>query len=120
MKKLAISMFLCISLALVNGCASTTPTVLVLAPPTATNNPVVANTPTQPVPTLLPTATIAVPTAATLTLAPTQMTIPAQKADWTFAAEGPIWSPINVSGGVVYFGSEDGFVYAVDTQSHAL
>jgi hypothetical protein len=37
---------------------------------------------------------------------------------WRFAAEDSIFSTPVVAGGVVYFGSADHFIYAVDTQTH--
>ena len=36
---------------------------------------------------------------------------------WTFNTGGAIWSSPAVADGVVYFGSNDGFVYALDTKS---
>jgi outer membrane protein assembly factor BamB len=39
---------------------------------------------------------------------------------WTFATSGEIWSSPTVSKGVVYFGSDDHFLYAVDVRTHEL
>ena len=39
---------------------------------------------------------------------------------WTFTTKGQIWSSPAVANGIVYFGSDDGNVYAVDAKSHKM
>jgi len=107
MKKLIDLLALFLSLTLLVGCASApTATAIVVVPSTPTIGQLIIYTPTSlpPVPTLPSTA----------------MPIPTQKVEWTFAAGAPIWGPITVSGGVVYFGSDDSYLYAVDTATHEL
>ncbi|HEV2254112.1 MAG TPA: PQQ-binding-like beta-propeller repeat protein [Streptosporangiaceae bacterium] len=39
---------------------------------------------------------------------------------WSFTTQGQIWSSPAVANGIVYFGSDDGNVYAVDARSHKM
>lgn len=63
-----------------------------------------------------------------LTLKKTEATpaVPAEKtvfrqatAKWSFATGGEVWASPAVSGGVVYIGSDDGFLYALDAKTGA-
>lgn len=49
--------------------------------------------------------------------AATQDTAPIVKPTWTFKTGAPIWSSPDVADGNVYFGSNDGYVYALEIQS---
>ncbi len=40
-------------------------------------------------------------------------------AKWSFPTKGEVWGSPTVSGGVVYIGSDDGFVYALDAKTGA-
>lgn len=37
---------------------------------------------------------------------------------WSFKAGGPIWSSLTYDNGTLYFGSDDGALYALDTAKH--
>jgi eukaryotic-like serine/threonine-protein kinase len=95
MYKIILSTILISCLTFMTGCTSATPTPIISTMP-----------PVQP--------------TAILGITPTERPITTKEPAWTFATGMPIWGPITVSNGVVYFGSEDGFLYAVDTRSHAL
>jgi outer membrane protein assembly factor BamB len=107
MGKIIFPLVLFLSLVLMVGCASApTATATVVVPPTATIGQLITNTPTSPAPAPI--------------LPPTATSIPTQKVEWTFATGEPIWGPITVGGGVVYFGSDDSYLYAVETTTHDL
>ena len=74
--------------------------------------------------TTMTTADIATPTVAatassTTTLAVTTTTALAIQVNeyWKFKTGAEVWSSPAISGGVVYFGSNDGYLYALDSQS---
>jgi len=46
-----------------------------------------------------------------------QQELPSRAAAWTFGTGGPIWAGVTYDGGIVYVGSDDGTVYALDGQS---
>ena len=77
---------------------------------------------THPVPTsTLPhTSATAIQPLATSIITPTEKPIPLQEPEWTFPTGEPIWGPITVKDGIIYFGSDDGYLYAVDATSHML
>ena len=77
--------------------------------PTAT---VTENPTSVPLPTALPTAS---PTASPV---PTQGSPP--EPLWAFQTGGAIWGASAISDGTVYFGSDDGNLYAVDGQYGSL
>jgi outer membrane protein assembly factor BamB len=67
------------------------------------------------------TAVLGTPTAAPLpTASPTATAVPAPEPLWTFQTEGAIWGTPAVSDDTVYFGSDDGNLYAVETQSGSI
>jgi len=68
-----------------------------------------------PAPTPQPTPTPR-PTIAPITF-PTATPIPSQALKWRFKTDGPVDSSPAVVGGVVYFGSWDGHLYAVDADT---
>lgn len=107
MKKPMVLLALCFCLVWMAGCtaAPTLPTATITATP-ITPTPTITDTPMPP----LPTEVQAMATAATSGPTP----------EWTFAAGGPIRSPITVTDGVVYFGSEDHNLYAVNIATHDL
>jgi outer membrane protein assembly factor BamB len=116
MKKTMICLALCLSLLLIAGCTSAP------AIPTAT----ITDTPLPPTPTITPIPPTATITETLMPPTPTEVQATATAAtsgpapEWTFAAGGPIMSPITVADGVVYFGSEDHYLYAVDIATHDL
>jgi outer membrane protein assembly factor BamB len=116
-KILSTILFLC--LAFMTACVRATP-IPTLELPTATTNPVFTSTPSVPTSTLPPTAVPLVQPSATSIVTPTENPVMLKEPTWKFATGAPIWGSITVSNGIVYFGSDDGFVYAVDTQSYAL
>jgi outer membrane protein assembly factor BamB len=63
---------------------------------------------TAPSPTASPTA---LPTAS-----PIPTTVSTPEAVWTYKTGGAIWGTPAISNGTVYFGSDDGNLYAVDSQ----
>jgi outer membrane protein assembly factor BamB len=79
---------------LVSACQ---PTVAVTETPT-----------TAPLPTVSPTAS------------PVSTTVPTPEAVWTFQTGAAIWGTPAISDGTVYFGSDDGNLYAVDAQNGSL
>jgi hypothetical protein len=109
---------------ILSGCSRATPTPLVtrltVEPPTATALPILTSTPILPSPTFAPTENPPLQPLATVILTPTDQPVNYLEPAWTFAAEAPIWGPVTVSNGIVYFGSDDGYVYAVDSQFHSL
>src|SRR5512140_3343771 len=70
--------------------------------------------PATAVPTVVPTTIPTVPPTPTATVSPAGTVL------WTFAAGNSIWSSPVVSNGVIYFGSDDQALYAVDLQTHQL
>jgi hypothetical protein len=70
-----------------------------------------ALSPTTP-PTALPTAS---PTAS-----PVPTKVPTPEAMWAYKTGGAIWGAPAVNDGTVYFGSDDGNLYAVDAQNGSL
>jgi outer membrane protein assembly factor BamB len=65
--------------------------------------------------TSAPTAT----TAASPTSGPTS--VPGFRSPlWTFATQGEVWGSPAISDGVVFIGSDDHFLYAVDAATHSL
>jgi outer membrane protein assembly factor BamB len=96
MKHIMVYLVLFLSFFLVAGCTSTT------IIPTAT----ITITPIPPTPTRI---------QATATAA-----LPERQPDWTFTAGDAIMSPITVVDGVVYFGSEDHYLYAVNLTTQDL
>jgi outer membrane protein assembly factor BamB len=66
-------------------------------------------------------AAITLPTPApTLTIGPSPTPASLRAPLWTFATQGEVWSSPTVKDGVVYFGSDDHFLYAVDVATHQL
>ena len=65
-----------------------------------------------PLPTGLPTA---LPSASPIL---TKVSVPS--AAWSFATGAAIWGTASVSGGTVYVGSDDGYLYALEAQTGAL
>ena len=75
----------------------------------------------------LPRATVATSTVAASptplpspTSGPTPTPAPLRIPLWTFSTQGEVWSSPIVRDGVVYFGSDDHFLYAVDIATHQL
>lgn len=87
-----------------SGLAATVAGKPTTAPSTATPVPASASPTPVPSPTAGPT-----PTPGTL-----------RTPSWTFATSGEVWSSPTVKDGVVYFGSDDHFLYAVDVATHQL
>jgi len=65
-------------------------------------------------PTTVPTHT------ASPASSPIPATVPAPEPAWTCQTEGAIWSTPSLTAGVVYFGSDDGNLYALDAQTGRL
>src|SRR5512134_252340 len=70
-----------------------------------------------PIPTPVPPTATAVPPTPTA-IAPLEEGTRAPL--WTFATQGEIWGSPAVADGTVYIGSDDHFLYAVDTASAQL
>lgn len=86
-------------------------------PATATPAQAPAATATQP----SPTKSIVLPELPTVPPEPTYAPLsPGVQVEWEFQTEGPVWSIPTVSEGVVYFGSDDQHLYAIDLQTHQL
>ena len=131
MKTLTFFLTLCLSLTLIAGCTGTPATPSSL--PAATNPPPASTNTPQP-PTPASTTTLLPPQAqAQLTPTPTcnftdaqvqatetAVVAPQPKPEWIFAAGNAILSPATVVDGVIYFGSDDGTLYAVNLSTHDL
>lgn len=70
-----------------------------------------------PTPTLTPVTPTNTLAPADTPKPPTPTPMPDLQAQWTFKTEGPIWGTPLVDGGVVYAGSDDGNLYAVDAKT---
>ena len=95
---------------LVSACQ---PTVAITETPTTAASLTVS-------PTALPTVS---PTALPTTLPisrPVPTTVPTPEAVWTYKTGAAIWGTPAISDGTVYFGSDDGNLYAVDGQNGSL
>jgi eukaryotic-like serine/threonine-protein kinase len=77
--------------------------------------PIVAFTET---PTLAPSPTTS-PTALP-SAGPVPTKVPTPEAVWTYETGAPIWGTPAISDGTIIFGSDDGNLYAVDTQNGGL
>jgi outer membrane protein assembly factor BamB len=102
------------ALAAVAACSGSTTATATAGSPAAG----VQASPTALAPTPVPTAT-PVPTDA-----PPAATISAASSDarvlWSFATGGAIYNNATIAGGAIYVGSDDGYLYSIDTTSHAL
>jgi len=73
-------------------------------------SPVIENPTLEAEPTPYPSATAG----------PSPTPAPLREPAWTFETQGEVWSSPTVQDGVVYFGSDDRFLYAVDIATHQL
>ena len=46
-----------------------------------------------------------------------RVTLPARQPLWTFPTGGPIWAGVTYADGIVFTGSDDGLIYAIDARS---
>ena len=100
--------------ALVSACQ---PTVAVTGTPTMALPPTASPT-TVPSPTASPTMVSSPSVSRTPRPVPTM--VPTPEAVWILETGAPIWGTPAISDGTIYFGSDDGNLYAVDAQNCVL
>ncbi len=74
----------------------------------------------QPTVPVTATRTPEPPPTAAPTVAPTAASVITPEAVWTFKTGGAIWATPAVAEGIVYVGSDDGHLYALDAQNGSL
>lgn len=93
-------------------------------PPAQPNDPstvvVTAQAEVPPTVTLTTQPEVSPTSVPSPTPGPTSPPAPLRSPLWTFPTNGEVWSSPTVADGVVYFGSDDHFLYALDAASHQL
>jgi outer membrane protein assembly factor BamB len=86
----------------------------------ATPAATVTQIPTPAPVTFTPAPAPVIPTRSLVPATPSPTSAPPPEALWSFQTQGAIWGTPSVSGGTVYFGSDDGNLYAVNAQTGRL